>query len=223
MEDDIDIRIEKGVETKLAVLAPANIQIYGESQEANKLNKTDFVNMLVIGRDEPMTFVENGLLSIDPGVSFYNGRGYVLTQAAEYDSTLYSIDEKEENRVISLLRRGFVEDIYMELSMGANNTPIAFDPALGTMVVRYGNMRGAENRDINIKVLNSKKEEVFEGWYYGVQGNRVTNAVFFNLEPDIYTIIVENSEKNWLDVKTMWVDYWTTSFVPLGSKIVFSN
>ena len=54
----------------------------------------------------------------------------------------------------------------------------------------------------------------------GPEESRLTNAVYFNLERGLYTVIVEVEGSQWIDVKTIVVDHWTTSVVSLGSSFV---
>ena len=125
----------------------------------------------------------------------------------------------QESHVSPLLIRGFVEDIYNELSISDGNASFAFDPALGTLLVQYGAMKGQGPGGINLRLLSSDGREISEGWYFGVEESDLTKAIYFNLNPDLYTVIVENETGYWLGATTIVVDYWTTSFARLGSPI----
>lgn len=219
LEDRFDIQQSTKIDAKIALLPPAKIQIYGNQTEANKLFPVDYADVLAVGENEPLDYKMDGELSLVSEVPLsYKNRLYTLVDGAEYETTLLSLKNSDNNQVIPLLPRGFVEDIYNELSMGNDITPIAFDQGMGSLVVHYGAMKQMENEDVTIRVINSHGFEVDGGWYYGAEGSEVTKAIYFNMQPGIYTVIVESSDGDWLDVQTIPLDYWVTSFVQLGSK-----
>jgi len=176
------------------------------------------VDLVAVGENQQLETLDFGLMGIDGAKSLYRDRMYTLTQSPEFESTLYAVDGHDAHAVVPLIQRGFIESLYQELNTQDGRASQAFDPAMGSIVMSYYKPKDLADVKVNFKLRNAQNQEVGEGWYYGT-GDEQNRAVFFNLEPGVYAVIVEDERHNWLDATTIAVDRWTVSLAILGNKL----
>ncbi len=217
LEEEFPLSAGSELRTYLTVAPTAHEQIYGTSGEEAPLRTVDSVDLLVIGDSDPMEYFDSGIMGLSEGANFYRGRLYGLSRAAEFEQVLYSYDEDSDDSVTTLIPRGFVEDLYTSLVQAQDNVPIAYDESLGTLLVDFGHPASLGGKNVAVKVVDSIGRELDSGWYYGDSPD-VTKAVFFNLQPGIYTVMVASDTDQWLAMQTIAVDFETTSLVRLGRQ-----
>lgn len=223
LEDDFVFANAPAWSTRLAVAAPAMDQLFEASQRADRYESHDSADMTLVGENEAMERLESGVMASGNGASVYRERAYALSQGAEFEPTIYAYDMGEDELVTPLFPRGFVEDVFRELYLQDNQSSIAFDPSLGSIVVHTGLRNGMSADDVTIKLLDGYGREIEGGWYFGSDTKDVVKAMFFNVPPGVYTVLAETKGRHWLDVTTVAVDYWTLSYARLGTKLRYSQ
>lgn len=224
-EEDLPLENSGGRRLLLAALPNAMQQIYEELEPHDLFQPVDAIDMLAIGENESLTRLSPHVLGHEGGFSDFKGRLYGLAQAPEFENVLYSFDkDKEISRhmpVVPLFQRGFIEDLFHELNMQDNRESIAFDPALGQALV-YHTLEGDSPAPVKISLIDSGGQVRDDAWYFGSPNQGQSKVVFFNLQPGVYQVKVENAQGAIIALDTLGVDFWTTAFVQTGSSVQFS-
>lgn len=216
IQEDFSLGYAKGVATHLASLPEAYRQLDGNDPLEKHLRIVDSVNLVGAGYNDQLAYLDEGLMGVPQGREFFKDKMLTLVNAAEFEPTLYQVNiDRPRSSVIPLVPRGFVEELYESLSQEAGNIPIAYDSSLGVMLVDFGHPKGFEGEPVDLKVLTAHGKEIDSGWYYG-NSRSGTQAVFFNLEPGIYSVQALSESGSWLDVTTAVVDYETVTYSQLG-------
>lgn len=219
LQDDFEVQNTPVLRTHLTVTASGLDQVYQDGERASRLSAVDDADILLVGENERMRNIGRTILEVPAGKTAYKNRLYGLVQGAEFETTLfpYQMDDASQLPITPLVPRGFVQDVFNELYQQDSSTSFAFDPSLGAMLVQFGHPFDISSRDVTIRVLSSSGQEVQSGWYFGAESGSQTKALYFNLDPGIYTVVVEDKNGQWLDVSTMPVDFWTLSVARLGA------
>ena len=225
LEDDIYLSNASSLSTKIVALPSAAQVVYGDYDLNNQYFDVDFTEVLAVGENQEFEYKAPGVLGIEEGQTLYRGRMYGLVQGAEFETSLYSYDTVTNQNsgkfetVSPLLQRGFVEDLFNELYMAGGTSDIAHDPALGSVFVRHGGLQGEDLDQLKIRLVDQHGRDVQDPWYVGSTEDGFAKAVFFNLKPGIYTVVVESSRNHWIDTTTVPVDYWLTSLAQTGASL----
>jgi hypothetical protein len=198
----------------------AHEQLFSEDPGL-RLRSFDSVDLNLVGTDSTMLYLDAGVMGLDTGVATYRGRFFGLAKAAEFEQALYSYtqDGLKTIPLTPLIPRGFVEDVYNELSGVDGQDSVAFDQSLGSVMVFFGQESQSRGKPVHIRLIDSLGHEVQGGWFFGSEHGGLVRAIFFNLQPGGYGVVVENENRYWLGADTTIVDFWTTSFVQLGARI----
>ncbi|SME90306.1 hypothetical protein [Pseudobacteriovorax antillogorgiicola] len=226
LEDDIYLANGQKVDSHLVAMPSAVQAMYGGRELRNQFLPVDYTEMIAVGDNDDVNYHGPGVLRFEPGHTFYRGRLYGLVQGAEFETSLYSFDPvihgkaSSFSQVAPLLQRGFIEDLFNELYLQDSAPSIAFDPSLGSVFVRHGAQAGENLDQLSIRLVNHLGQDVQDPWFFGSTDSGFIKAVFFNLQPGIYTLIVESSRNHWVDATTIPVDYWLTTVTQTGAPLV---
>lgn len=233
LEDDITIGAGRLLRTQVAAVPSGKAQLHNRDIALEDYAPVDSAELLALGDQAEFDSSLPSFHSLAPGYSAYKGRVFVLAKGGDMETALYNFPAPSkltaDMPVLPALPRGFIEDLHNDLyegqSLGAAGS--LFEPSLGSAVVFFGHYAKLPG-SVTIKLLDDRGREVNTGWYFGesdgtpIKGRTpegLSKAVFFNLNPGIYTAVVETEDGQWLDSDTIAVDYWTTSVVSAGSQI----
>lgn len=223
-EEDLFLEDSPSRRLYLAALPSANDQINEEQASLDLFQSVDFTDLIPIGENEAMARVSPGIVGHEAGYTNFKGRTYALSQAPEFENVFYALDrDKEWTRhmpVVPLLQRGFIEDLFHELNQQDGYSNVAFDQALGQVLVYHA--LDAGQAGVKISLINSVGQPVEDAWYFGNSALGATKAVFFNLQAGVYQVKVESAQGALLALDTLAVDFWTTAFVQTGSSVQLS-
>lgn len=223
LEDDIYLSNGSQINTYLISLPTGPQILYGDSLHQNQYFDVDFADMIAVGENSSLNYHSPGRLRIESGHTFYRGQLFSLSQAGEFETALYSFDtitqNSREEYVTPLLPRGFVEDVFNELYLSENLPSVGWDPALGSVFVRHGQQEGEQLENFNVRLVDHLGRDVRQAWLIGSADTGFLQAVFFNLEPGYYTVLIESGPNHWVDARTIPVDYWLTSVVQTGANL----
>jgi hypothetical protein len=123
--------------------------------------------------------------------------------------------------VAPLLQRGYIQDVFHELAVQDNHASIAFDSALGAVVVLHRMESGVGA--VNVSLVDNQGQVYNQGWSFGNADQGLSRTVFFNMNPGVYSVVVESQEGAILSLDTIAVDFWTASVVQTGSTAHYNT
>ena len=212
LEEDYALAQATNYGVQLATAATAHEQLSSDAKKARGYQMVDVVDLIPIGNDRPLTVVESGYVSTTDGIIPYRNRNLMLVRASEFEPAVYALDasRSSEPQVTPFLPRGFIED----MSVYAQ---IAIDPELGSVLVEHGDLTGQGNETVHVRLLNESSFDVGDGWYYS--DSPLTKAIFFNVPPGTYSVLVETANRFWLAADTVTVFSETVSYVQSGALL----
>ncbi len=202
---------EKKVQTRLLAMASAHEQLSGEAM-VMRYSPIDFVEMIPLGTAETMESIGTGILQTESPVLVRDDRVWVTSTAAEFEPALYQFEvSRSRTHVTPLIPRGFVEDL-------AIYAQVAQDSDQGSVLVEFGHPKDLDS-SVNIRLLDQYGRDVGEGWYFS--DKPLTKAMFFNVNPGVYTILAETKDRYWLAANTVYVYNETVSYMNIGAELRF--
>lgn len=224
-EEDLPLSTGRSSNVYLASMPNAMDQLIGEDNTANTLESVVTANVISVGENETMPATADSVLSQIAERSEFKGRTYTLVQTAEFENTLQAEDVADRSSklmpVLPLLPRGFVEDVFNELNQSSDHASIAFDPAMGQLVVMHKLDKTEDASKLQVTVVDASGRQVDQGWYFGSTSQGLLKAVFFNMQPGMYTVKVQSQDGSLSAVDTVAVDYWTTALVQTGANLQY--
>lgn len=224
-EEDLPLSTGRSSNLYLAAFGSAMDQLTGEDKVANNLESVVTANVISVGENLALPNTSENVLSNLSQRSEFKGRTYSLVQTAEFENTLQSFDrdslEPKQMPVLPLLPRGFVEDVFNELNQDSDHASIAFDPAMGQLVVMHKLLAKEDASKLTITVLDAYGKTIDQGWYFGSSSQGLVKAVFFNMQPGIYSVKVQAQDGSLSAVDTVAVDFWTTAVLQTGGNLQY--
>ncbi len=213
-DQEFNLTEGRGLRLSLGSYSTAHEQLGSDETSINAVKEIDMIDMIPLGVGEPLTYLDNGVVGTADELNSHMGRVYAFAQASEFEPILYTLDSSEtQNEIsksISLLPRGFIED----MSVYAQ---VVYDPSLGVVIAEHAALVGQDAGAVNFRLQNERGEEVGDGWYFADEP--VTKVIFFNLEPGMYSLMVETADGYWLAAQTVLVFNETVSFVSTGAEL----
>ncbi len=225
-EEDLPLETYGAGRVFLAAMPSAVDQIYQEKSASEApFQPVDFVNMVAVGQNRDLHVLGDSVLGFGAGASRFKGRIYTASEGPEFERILSAIDRDKEVRktiaVAPLLQRGYVQDVFHELAVQDNNyASIAFDPALGAVLVMHKLESGLGA--VNVTLADSIGQVFDQGWSFGNPEDGLSRTIFFNMQPGLYSVKVENLQGAILSLDTLAVDYSTVSISQTGSTAHYS-
>jgi hypothetical protein len=225
-EEDLPLSTGRASNLYLASMPNAMDQLTGDDSAANTLESVVTAHVISVGENEALPATSESVLSQIPERSEFKGRTYSLVQTAEFENTLQADDRDERSSVkampvLPLLPRGFVEDIFNELNQSGDHPSIAFDPAMGQLVVMHKLDKSEDASKLQVTVYDANGNAMDQGWYFGSTSQGLLKAVFFNMQPGMYTVKVQAESGALAAVDTVAVDFWTTALVQTGATVQY--
>ena len=209
VEDEITIGNDRTLQTRLFTMASASEQLSGDQPGTGRFTPVDMVDLIPLGTDTPMEQVASGVVKTGEPLAGSSGRVRALVRAAEFESGLYQYSQASETFLTPLIPRGFVEDL-------ALYAQVTHDSEQGAVLVAFGHPKDVESA-VNLRLLDQYGRDVGDGWYFS--DAPLTKAMFFNVPPGIYTVLVETKDRYWLAADSVYVYNETVSYMNLGSQL----
>lgn len=211
-------------ELHLASLPSATKQLYDDFSGSFAYQPVDFVEFLTVGYNEILPQDRANTLFVEGGLDFFRGRIYGLSRAAEFEPVLYSLEKSwvdlaGVSQLVPLFPRGFIEDLFHELHLIEGNPSIAFDQNLGSVLVYHG-LSEQSGDELRARLFDEKGVEQGDAWIFGNGQDGYLKSVFFNLNPGMYTVVIEDKNGAVVDASTTAVDFQLVSLVQTGGLIV---
>ena len=220
LDQNFHIFDQLNLDTRIASLPAAKDIDFLTPNNSDNRSLVDMVNLLAINDEFFFRQIDFGYLTSVKPQNFHNGRSCYMNESPEYEYAYYCYDQKQNDdgeHVTSLIPNGFLDTISQKYNM-----PF-LEPTLGHVFVEHGTMLGRE-RDSDIVVvelIDSFGNRVKNGVH--ISGKPTTRAVFLNLDPGSYTVMIKTSQGFWLDLDTVTVFSDTTSYLRTGSPIRYTS
>jgi hypothetical protein len=209
VDEDLVLGRDKTLRTRLVAMPSAHEQLSGDQSGGVRYSPIDMVDLIPLGSDDPMTQVASGVVQTQDEIPIVSGKVRAISRAAEFEPVLYQYKEGARQPVTPLIPRGFVEDL-------ALYAQVSHDPEQGSVLVEFGHPKGLDD-SVNMRLLDQYGRDVGDGWYFSDQP--MTRAMFFNVNPGIYTILAETKDRYWLAADSVYVYNETVSYLNLGSEL----
>lgn len=202
--------VAESFSTRLAMMPTAHEQLSTDTRVANSLKSIDMIDLIPLGDDVPMMQLEPSLVSTSDPIMTLESRIWAYARAAEFEPVIYSYNTYQREHVTPLLPRGFIEDM-------ALYAQVVHDPTLGTILAEYGGRNGNRDESVTFRLVDAYGQNIGEPWYYADQPN--TKAIFFNVNPGVYSLLLETADGFWLGADTLLVYNETTTYIQVGSRL----
>jgi hypothetical protein len=209
VEGEITLGKDRILQTRLLTMASASEQLSGDQPGLGRFTAVDMVDLIPLGTDTPMEQVASGVVKTSESLTTSGGRVRALVRAAEFESGLYQYSPASDTSVTPLIPRGFVEDL-------ALYAQVSHDSEQGAVLVAFGHPKDLDS-SVNMRLLDQYGHDIGDGWYFS--DAPFTKAMFFNVPPGIYTVLVETKDRYWLAADSVYVYNETVSYVNLGSQL----
>ena len=180
------------------------------------------LNVYALGENELMLpeASSEGAFSYENGFLPYNSRLYGMVENGDIGDMLFSMVSGRPVPVIPFHARGFIWDLHNLITAEDGVSYFPLDQSLGSAIVTFGHAFSDDKDGVDIDIqLIDQFGQLREGWVWS-QAKEVTRAVFFNLEPGVYSTLAKSVSGYWLDMDTTIVEYETTSYTHLGAALV---
>lgn len=208
VEEDLTVGQEQPFRTRLFAMASAHEQLSTDHPSAMRYVPVDMVDLIPLGAEAPLAQLGAGLIATEE-VTPVDGKIRTLARAAEFEPALYQYKSSQAQPITPLIPRGFVEDL-------ALYAQVSQDPEQGSVLVEFGHPKGVDT-SVNMRLLDQFGRDVGDGWYFS--DSPLTKAMFFNVPPGIYTVLVETKDRYWLAADSIYVYNETVSYLNLGSEL----
>lgn len=215
LEESFELGEEAAIVTGIASVSTAEEQLGSDSIAANKLSPLEYAELVPIGDQESLERKDFGVLKGRGIAQSYRGQSLVVSQSSVFEPAIYAFSgeaprDSAGTTVASLLPRGFIED----MSFFAQ---IIQDTSHGSVVVEHGIQDALGKEPVNFRLVSDRGEDVGSVWNYA--DFPVAKAIFFNVPPGNYSLMVESGSKYWISSTTVTVYSEHAAVVSTGKKI----
>ena len=195
-----------------AAVAAANEQLGNDAVRANRHDLVEMGDVYAIGSGDMMVPVENGRLTSSSPVLSVKGRVWTVNSSSDFESTIQplSTDAGNFSQVLKMVPNGFINDM-------AYFAHATHSPELGSVVVEHAHLSGQGQPNVKMRLVDPFGRDVGDGWYFADQP--VAKAIFFNVPPGLYSVLVETESGHWIAADTVLVYSESLSFVKSGSAL----
>lgn len=211
-EERLNIADVKYLSATMAAVAAASEQLGSEPARANRHDMVENGDVYAIGSGEVMVPVDDGILTTSSAVLSFKGRVWTVSSSSDFETTVQSIatESSLSRQVLKLPPNGFINDM-------AYYAHATHSPDLGSVVVEHGHLGGHGGASVKLRLVDSFGRDVGDGWYFS--DSPVAKAIFFNVPPGLYAVMVETESGHWISADTALVYSESLSYVKTGSPV----
>jgi hypothetical protein len=211
-EEAFDINDARHVSTTLTAVASANEQLGSEVERANRHELIEQSEIFAVGAGHMMMPMDDAIMTTATRVLPVKGRVWTVSAASDFETMVQPISAKASvsNQISTLIPNGFVSDMAVFANTVHNSES-------GSVVIEHGQLTGHGSDPVKFRLVDSSGRDVGDGWYFADQP--VAKAVFFNVPPGAYALIVESGSGHWIASETTAVYSEAVSFVKTGSPL----
>jgi hypothetical protein len=212
-EEAFDLSQAKFLSTTLTTIATANEQLGSDGARANLNTIVEQADIYAVGTGQLMVPVESGLMTTATKVLPVKGRVLAVSASSgDFEISVQPINVKMpiSRQITTLIPNGFISDMSV-LAQTIHNID------QGSVIVEHGNLSGHGNDGIKMRLVDSFGRDVGDGWYFADQP--VSKAIFFNVPPGMYGLVIETASGHWIAAETVFVYSESVSVVKTGSQL----
>jgi hypothetical protein len=211
-EDVIPLYDARHITTSVASIATASEQLSSKEDLSNRYTPVDDCEVAPIGYKDPMIPIDDGVYTSTTPVIPSKGRIWTISNSSDFESSIQasSIKLPGHRQITSLIPRGFIDD----MSQYAQTTQ---ENEKGVIFVEHAAVAGQGNDSVKIRLVDMSGHDAGEGWYYA--DKPIAKAVFFNVPPGLYSVVVETSNGHWLAADTAIAYEDTSTYVRTGAPL----
>ncbi len=211
-EETFDINDARHVSTTMTAVASANEQLGADVERANRHELMEQSEIFAVGSGHMMMPIDDAIMTTATRVLPVKGRVWTVSAASDFETMVQPITAKSSvaGQISTLIPNGFVSDMAVFA-----NTVHSSDS--GSVVIEHGQLTGHGSDPVKFRLVDSSGRDVGDGWYFADQP--VAKAVFFNVPPGVYALIVESGSGHWIASETTVVYSEAVSFVKTGSPL----
>lgn len=211
-EEAFDINDARHVSTTLTAVASANEQLGAEVERANRHELVEQSEIFAVGAGHMMMPIDDGIMTTATRVLPVKGRVWTVSAASDFETMVQPVAARSSvaKQISTLIPNGFISDMAVLANTVHNSES-------GSVVIEHGQLTGHGSDPVKFRLVDSSGRDVGDGWYFADQP--VAKAVFFNVPPGVYGLIVESGSGHWIASETTVVYSEAVSFVKTGSHL----
>ena len=212
-EEAFDLSQAKFLSTTLTTIATANEQLGSDVTRANLNTIVEQADIYAVGTGQLMVPVDSGLMTTATKVLPVKGRVLAVSASSgDFEISVQPINVRDpiSRQITTLIPNGFISDMSV-LAQTIHNIDE------GSVIVEHGNLSGHGNDGIKMRLVDSFGRDVGDGWYFADQP--VSKAIFFNVPPGMYGLVIETASGYWIAAETVFVYSESVSVVKTGSQL----
>lgn len=211
-EERFNIADQRYIAGTMAAVATANEQLGSDMNRANRHDLVDSGEVYAIGSGEMMVPIEDGRVTTASPVLSFKGRVWTVSSSSDFETTIQSLsaDSSGFGHVLKLVPNGFINDM-------AYFAHATHSPDLGSVVVEHGQLGGHGKSSVKVRLVDPFGRDVGDGWYFA--DFPAAKAVFFNVPPGLYSMLVETESGHWIAADTVLVYSESLSYVKTGNTV----
>ena len=140
------------------------------------------------------------------------GSSVVYLDSPDFEPAIYRVGSgvSREISVLPAVPRGFVQDMAVFAQQSQEFTA-------GSVLVEFSPRQGQGPEKIEFRLVNEYGHDVTEPWVFSDMP--LTKAMFFNVPPGVYSLIIESKTGGWHGAETVSVYGEALSVVQSGSQL----
>ncbi len=211
-EDEVDLEVGQRIAVSLVAGATAYEELSDDTLPRLRNGTViEHADVFLFGHESAMEFDERfGSASKQDGVLFHQNRAHGVAINGDFETSLLSFEQgmSQDQSIAFMLPRGFLED----MAVYANAD---FDPGLGSVLVLHDFHQKHQSAQLEAVLIPLHGGESISGWVYNEQD--AFKAVFFNLSPGLYQLLIKTRDGYWVAADTTPVYNETVSILKTGS------
>jgi hypothetical protein len=200
------------VTTTLTTIATANEQLGSDATRSSRHDIVDQADIYAVGSGELMVPVDDGVMTTANPVLPIKGRVWTVSASPDFETSVQAVSVRAPaaNQISTLVPNGFVSDM-------SNFSQTSHNSDEGSVIIEHGTLAGQGSEPVKIRLTDAFGQDVGDGWYFADQP--VSKAIFFNVPPGIYAVVVETSSGHWLAADTVIVYSESVSIAKTGGQL----
>lgn len=200
------------ITTTVASVPTAAEQLSSDQERSNRYLPVEYAEVLPIGYKDSMIPIDESVYTSTTPIVPLRGRVWTVANSSDYEMSVQasSIRLPGSRQITSLLPRGFVDDM-MNYAQASHN----YDQ--GTVVVEHAAIAGQGAEAVKIRLIDTQGKDAGDGWYFS--DKPVAKAIFFNVPPGVYAVMIETSTGHWIAADTAVAYPEASTFVRTGAPL----
>jgi hypothetical protein len=211
-EEAFNLGEARHVSTTLTAIASANEQLGSDEVRSARHDLVEQTDIYAVGSGQLMVPVDEGIMTTPTPVLPVKGRIWTVSASSDFETSIQAVSVKAPlaKQISTLIPNGFMED----MSVFAQTH---FNRDQGGVVIEHGNLTDVSADGTKMRLVDAFGRDVGDGWYFA--DKPVSKAVFFNVPPGVYALVIETSSGHWIAADTVMVYSEAVSFAKTGGQI----